>query len=188
MRSYPPFVEHSTIHQSSMSRRTGASVDAMADTRWLDEEEQQTWRAFLRAARVLFDELDRQLQRDAGMPHAYYEILVRLSEAPQRTLRMSALADRSLYSRSRVSHAVARLEDRGWIRRRECPTDKRGLLAQLTDEGFAALEAAAPGHVEAVRSLLLDPLTPGQVTQLRAISDAVARRAIDSPQTAEDGP
>ena len=84
-----------------------------ADTQWLDDDEQRTWRAFLTAQRLLFDRLERQLQRDAGLPHAYYEILVRLSEAPDRTLRMSQLADSSLSSRSRLSHAVARLEERG---------------------------------------------------------------------------
>src|SRR6478735_11122293 len=104
-----------------------------ADTRWLDNDEQATWRAFLTAQRLLFDRLERQLQRDAGLPHAYYEILVRLSEAPDRRLRMSALADRSQSSRSRLSHAVARLEENGWVRRESCADDKRGQVAFLTD-------------------------------------------------------
>ena len=145
----------------------------MAQTRWLDEGEQRAWRAFLSATRLLFDQLDRELQQDAGIPVSYYEILVRLSEAPDRTLRMSALADASLSSRSRLSHAVARLESMGWVRREPCPTDRRGQLATLTEEGFRALEAAAPGHVEGVRSHLLDPLEPGQVDQLRDISQAI---------------
>jgi DNA-binding MarR family transcriptional regulator len=139
-------------------------------TRWLDEDEQQTWRAFLGATRLVFEQLDRELQRDAAIPHAYYEILVRLSEAPDRSLRMSALADRSQSSRSRLSHAVARLEDNGWVRRESCATDKRGQIARLTDEGFAALAAAAPGHVAGVRKHVFDPLTPEQVCQLREIS------------------
>jgi hypothetical protein len=88
---------------------------------------------------------------------------------------MSQLAEASQSSRSRLSHAVARLEERGWLRREVCPTDKRGQLAVLTAEGFAALEAAAPGHVEAVREALFDPLTPAQVRQLREISEAVLR-------------
>src|SRR5688500_15969578 len=120
----------------------------MDDVRWLTADEQRTWRAFLTATRYLADSLDRQLQRDSSMPHAYYELLVRLSEAPNRTLRMSQLADRAGSSRSRLSHAVARLEDLGWVRREECDTDRRGQMAVLTDEGFAALAAAAPGHVE----------------------------------------
>lgn len=151
----------------------------MDEPRWLNEEEQRTWRAFLSAMRLLTGELDRELQRDADMPHAYYEILVRLSEAPGRTLRMSELADESQSSRSRLSHAVSRLEETGWVERRACPTDKRGALAVLTDQGFAALEAAAPGHVEAVRMNLFDVLTPDQVRQLGEIS-AVVRDGIAS--------
>jgi DNA-binding MarR family transcriptional regulator len=145
----------------------------MPDTRWLDDEEQRTWRAFLGAIRLLTAELDRELQRDADMPHAYYEILVALSEAPGRTLRMNELAELSLSSRSRLSHAVARLEEAGWVQRRACATDKRGALATLTDEGFAALQAAAPGHVAGVRRHLFDVLTPEQVRQLGQISAAV---------------
>jgi len=107
------------------------------------------------------------------MPHAYYEVLVRLSEAPERSLRMSALADEVRSSRSRLSHAVGQLEQRGWVRRESCATDRRGQVAVLTDAGLAALEQAAPGHVEEVRRLLLDRLTPAQVGQLRRIGEAV---------------
>lgn len=139
-------------------------------TRWLNADEQQDWRTFLTATRLLFDTLDRELQRDADMPHAYYEILVRLSEAPARELRMSQLADATSSSRSRLSHAIARLEERGWVTRRTCPGDRRGQIAQLTDEGFRVLVAAAPGHAEGVRSHLLDPLTPEQRRQLGQIS------------------
>ncbi|WDZ88074.1 MarR family winged helix-turn-helix transcriptional regulator [Micromonospora cathayae] len=142
-------------------------------TRWLDPDEQRTWRAFLTASRALMETLDRELQRDAGMPHAYYEILVRLSEAPQRQLRMTDLARASGSSRSRLSHAVARLETAGWVVRRDCPTDRRGQVAALTDAGFAALAAAAPGHVEGVRRHLLDALSPAQVDQLRRISETL---------------
>jgi DNA-binding MarR family transcriptional regulator len=142
-------------------------------TRWLDAEQQRTWRAFLGAVQAMQSGLDAQLQADAGMPHAYYEVLVRLSEAPERRMRMSALADATGSSRSRLSHAVAQLETRGWVLREPCPEDRRGQIAVLTDEGFAALAAAAPGHVEAVRQLLIDRLTPAQVRQLRAISAAI---------------
>ncbi|QOC92851.1 MarR family winged helix-turn-helix transcriptional regulator [Micromonospora craniellae] len=145
-------------------------------TRWLDPDEQRTWRAFLTASRALMEALDRELQRDAGMPHAYYEILVRLSEAPERRLRMSDLADASGSSRSRLSHAVTRLEAAGWVRREHCPTDRRGQIALLTDDGFAALAAAAPGHVDGVRRHLFDALSPAQVDQLRRISEALADR------------
>lgn len=142
-------------------------------TRWLDDEQQRTWRAFLAALAQLQSGLDAQLQAEAGMPHTYYELLVHLSEAPDRTLRMSALAEAANVSRSRLSHAVAQLEGRGWVRRQACPDDRRGQLARLTDEGFAALAEAAPGHVEAVRRLLVDRLTPTQMRQLRSISEAL---------------
>jgi DNA-binding MarR family transcriptional regulator len=144
-------------------------------TRWLDEEQQQAWRAFLDAQQVLQRGLEAQLHDEADMPHGYYELLVRLSEAPERRLRMAALAEAAVSSRSRLSHAVAQLEQRGWVRREACPDDRRGQVAVLTDDGYAALAAAAPGHVEAVRRLLVDRLTPEQLRQLRAISEAITR-------------
>jgi DNA-binding MarR family transcriptional regulator len=148
----------------------------MAETRWLSAEQQRAWRSYIESSKVLFDALDRQLQRDANMPHAYYEILVRLSEADGRALRMSELADSTRSSRSRLSHAVARLEERGWVQREDCPTDRRGQLARLTDSGFAVLAAAAPGHVGAVRDYLVEALTPEQLAQLEAICAAIAAK------------
>lgn len=145
----------------------------MATPRWLSEEEQRTWRSYLDATRLVFDELDRELQQDAGMPHAYYMILVVLSETPGRALRMSGLAEATGSSRSRLSHAVARMEEAGWIERRPSPDDRRGALAALTDAGMDVLMAAAPGHVEGVRRHLFDHLTPAQVGQLRQIAEAV---------------
>jgi DNA-binding MarR family transcriptional regulator len=143
------------------------------EPRWLDDDEQRVWRSFLAATQLLTDRLDQELQRDSGIPHTYYEVLVRLSEVPGRRLRMSELANRSLSSRSRLSHAVARLEEAGWVRRETCDTDRRGQLAFLTDEGFAALEAAAPGHVEGVRTHLFDQLDADQVRQLGEICGAI---------------
>jgi len=145
----------------------------VAETRWLSQDEQRTWRAFLTAIRLLTDQLDRELQHDADMPHTYYEILVALSEAPRRTLRMNQLADICQSSRSRLSHAISRLEEAGWVRRDACPTDKRGALAVMTDKGFAAIEAAAPGHVEGVRRHVFDVLSPDQLRQLGEISAAI---------------
>ncbi len=150
-------------------------------TRWLDDEQQRMWRAFLAAQRLLFDRLERQLQRDSGMPMAYYEILSRLSEAPGHTLRMSQLAESALSSRSRLSHAVARLEAAGWVRRRACAEDRRGSFAELTQEGLATLRAAAPAHVEAVRAGLFDPLTRDQQRALREISGALVAHLSDAP-------
>jgi DNA-binding MarR family transcriptional regulator len=142
-------------------------------TRWLSEQEQRTWRLFLQACESVFAATDAQLIRDSGLPHGYYEILVHLSEAPGRALRMTQLARASSYSKIRLSHAVNRLEERGWVQRMECPTDRRGQIAQLTDEGFAALAAAAPGHVEQVRRSLIDVLTPEQIEHLHEISAAI---------------
>jgi len=141
--------------------------------RWLNEQEQRTWRLFLQACESVFAATDAQLIRDSGLPHGYYEILVHLSEAPGRALRMTQLARASTYSKSRLSHAVNRLEERGWVQRKDCPTDRRGQIAELTDEGFAALAAAAPGHVEQVRRSLIDVLTPEQIQHLHEISAAI---------------
>src|SRR3954447_23909161 len=99
---------------------------AAGETRWLDAEEQKAWRAWLYSSMLLQDRLERELSHQAGIPHAYYEILVQLSEAPGRMLRMSQLADQALSSRSRLSHAVSRLEERGWVRRQVCEEDGRG--------------------------------------------------------------
>jgi DNA-binding MarR family transcriptional regulator len=150
------------------------------EPRWLDDEEQKAWRAWLFSTMLLQDRLDRELTSETGISHAYYEILVALSEAPERMMRMSELADRCLSSRSRLSHAVSRLEERGWVRRQVCAEDGRGLLAVLTDEGFAALEGAAPVHVESVRAHLFDQLSPAQVAALRDIGETLLRH-LDRP-------
>jgi DNA-binding MarR family transcriptional regulator len=156
--------------------------------RWLSAGEQHTWRDAIEAWQWLLAAVDAQLQRDSGMPLAYYEILVRLSEAPDRSLRMTQLAEASSSSKSRVSHAVARLEERGWVRRMDCPTDRRGQIAVLTDQGFAALSAAAPGHVEQVRQALFDALSDEQLRQLDGISAAILAKAASSPTDAEGCP
>ncbi|OEV17165.1 MarR family transcriptional regulator [Streptomyces nanshensis] len=143
-------------------------------TRWLTDEEQRVWRAYLHATTLLEDHLDRQLQRDAGMPHTYYGLLVQLSQAPRRRMRMTELARNAKITRSRLSHAVARLEKNGWVRREECPSDKRGQNAVLTEEGYAMLSRSAPGHVDAVRQALFDRLTPEQVRSLGDIMRVLA--------------
>jgi DNA-binding MarR family transcriptional regulator len=152
-------------------------------THWLSTDEQRAWRAYLEATAVLFDRLDQQLQRDAAMPHGYYEILVRLSEAPDRRLRMSQLADHTRSSRSRLSHAVAALEGKGWVRREPAPDDRRGQIAVLTEAGFATLEEAAPGHVTEVRAAMFDKLSPEQVAALRDVFDTMLA---DCPAADED--
>ncbi|MEU7279156.1 MarR family transcriptional regulator [Streptomyces sp. NPDC045431] len=142
--------------------------------RWLSDDEQRVWRAYLHATTLLEDHLDRQLQRDAGMPHIYYGLLVQLSQAPRRRMRMTELAKDAKITRSRLSHAIARLERSGWVRREECPSDKRGQNAYLTDEGYEVLKRSAPGHVAAVRQAMFDRLSPEQVEQLGEIMRLMA--------------
>ncbi|MCZ2850231.1 MarR family winged helix-turn-helix transcriptional regulator [Modestobacter sp. VKM Ac-2978] len=169
-----------TSDVSPAARAAGAPAPAPpAATRWLDAEEQRAWRAWLYSWMLLDDRLDRELTRETGISHAYYEILVQLSETEGRQLRMSQLAERCLSSRSRLSHAVSRLEERGWVRRQVCPEDGRGQLAVLTDEGFAALEGAAPVHVESVRSHLFDQLSPEQVAAMQDIGETLLRHLND---------
>jgi DNA-binding MarR family transcriptional regulator len=132
------------------------------EPRWLTDEEQRIWRAYMHATTLLEDHLDRQLQRDAGMPHIYYGLLVQLAEAPRRRLRMTELAMNAKITRSRLSHAIARLEKNGWVRREDCPSDKRGQFAVLTDDGYEVLRRTAPGQVTAVRQAVFDRLSADQ--------------------------
>ncbi|HJQ03247.1 MAG TPA: MarR family transcriptional regulator [Jatrophihabitans sp.] len=145
----------------------------MTEPRWLTAAEQQAWRSFIDGCRALFDVLDRELQVDSNLSHAYYEVLVPLSEEPGHALRMSELADRARSSRSRLSHAVSRLEERGLVRRLDCPTDKRGQLAVLTEDGLAVVRAAAPGHVAAVRRYLIDRLSAEQLAALGEVGEVM---------------
>ncbi|MGP4048799.1 MarR family winged helix-turn-helix transcriptional regulator [Streptomyces sp. 2A115] len=156
-------------------------------TRWLTPEEQRAWRAYIAASLLLEDAIDRQLQQEAGMPHLYYTILANLSDAPDRRLRMTDLAERTKITRSRLTYAVTRLEKDGSVRREGCRSDKRGSTAVLTEEGMAVLERTAPGHVETVRASLFDRLTPEQVTQLEEICTGITRGLEgDDPQTTPD--
>jgi DNA-binding MarR family transcriptional regulator len=148
-------------------------VAQFASPRWLSDDEQQTWRGLLAVHQLLFEALDRQLQAEANMPHGYYILLAMLSEAPGRRLRMSELAELTQSSQSRISHAVSRLEEAGWVRREKVSNDRRGNLAVLTDEGNDVVVRTAPGHVAAVRENLFDLLTAEQVAQLYEICAAV---------------
>ena len=144
--------------------------------RWLDEEQQRTWRTWLSVAELLPRVLDAQLQRDAGLSHAAYVVLAMLSEAPGRSRRMSDLARRANQSQSRLSHTVARLEERGWVRRERSAEDGRGHVAVLTDAGWDVVRSVAPGHVEAVRAAVFDPLTDEQTRALGEALQAVLDR------------
>lgn len=154
--------------------------------RWLDGDQQRTWRAWLSVSELLPRALDAQLQRDAGISHAAYVVLAMLSEAPDHSRRMSDLARRSNQSQSRLSHTVARLEARGWVRRERAAEDGRGNLAVLTDEGWDVVRSVAPGHVDAVREALFDPLTPEQTQRLGEALDAVLER-LDPDHSLRDG-
>ncbi len=158
---------------SASTAPTSSSGSLDDVTPWLSADEQRAWLAWLGATELLMGSLDAQLQRDAGFPHAYYAILAQLSHAPDRTLRMSDLASVVNASASRLSHAIGKLEDRGWVTRQQCAGDRRVTRATLTDAGHAVLAEQAPGHVAAVRKGLFDPLTSEQVTQLEQICNAV---------------
>lgn len=146
------------------------------DTRWLSDEERVAWIRLAAVLELLPGALDGQLRRDAGLSHFEYFVLAMLSETPGRTLRMTALAARTNATLPRLSHVVRRLEDRGLVRRFPCPEDGRATNAQLTDGGWATVEAAAPGHVENVRAQVIDALSPEQVGQLAAITEAILAR------------
>ncbi len=157
--------------------RPADAIDATSATRpegeqprWLNDTEMQAWMNLAQLLMLLPTALDRQLREDAGIPHAYYQILVALSAHPDRAIRMTQLARLSGTTTTRLSHAVANLEQRGWVERHACPTDKRGQIAQLTDAGMAILQAAAPGHVTEVRRLIFDNLADDDVTRLRDIA------------------
>ena len=138
---------------------------------WLSDEEQAAWRPFVALLFRMPAALDAQLQKEAGISNFEYMVLSSLSEAPNRTLRMSELAAMASGSLSRLSHVVSRLESRGWVRREACPGDGRFINAVLTDEGWAKVVDIAPGHVAAVRRLLVDVLPPEDLRTLGAISE-----------------
>lgn len=144
---------------------------------WLDDHEQQAWRRLIAVVLRLPAELERQLQRDAGLSHFEYWVMALLSEAPRRSLRLSHLAAQASASLSRLSHLVTRLEQRGWVTRVPSPDDARATIAVLTDAGYDKVVAAAPGHVRAVRSLVFEGLDGGDdVADLARVCQAVLVR------------
>jgi DNA-binding MarR family transcriptional regulator len=140
---------------------------------WLSPEEQAVWRLVAALLFRLPGALEAQLQRDAGISNFEYMVLSGLSEADGHTLRMSDLAVMASGSLSRLSHVVSRLEKRGWVRREPCPGDGRFVNAVLTGEGLAKVVATAPGHVEAVRKLVVNALSPEQLSALGCVSAAM---------------
>jgi DNA-binding MarR family transcriptional regulator len=144
--------------------------------RWLTAAEVDSWLSVVRMMTWLPWSIDQQLRRDSDLAMVEYQVLARLSNSPQRTLRMSLLADLVNSSLSRLSHLVKRLEDRGLVRREPDPTDGRFTNAILTDEGFRILAEAAPGHVAHVRSLVIDVLSPEQLRRLGLTADRIMSR------------
>lgn len=152
-------------------------------TKWLSEDQQRAWRAWIAASNTLNHQLSADLQAQHDLTLADYEILVQLSEHPDQRMRMSDLADATLASRSRLSHQVDRLVKRGLVERQDCEIDKRGSFAVLTDRGWKATVAAAPDHVASVRTYLVDVLSPQQFEALGAacqkISERIANTNVD---------
>jgi len=145
-------------------------------TGWLTEDERAAWLRLVAVVELLPGVLDSQLRAEAGLTHFEYFVLAMLSEAPERTVRMAALAQRTNATLPRLSHVVRRLEDRGLVERFPCPEDGRATNARLTAAGWDAVVAAAPGHVDTVRRHVLDPLSAVQVEELREIADALLTR------------
>jgi DNA-binding MarR family transcriptional regulator len=147
------------------------------EPQWLDEDEMAAWLPLVRLLTALPQSLDTQLREEAGISHLYYQVLVMLSASPDGALRMTEIARTTGMSLSRLSRAVASLEERGWVERRPCPDDRRGQVAHLLPPGRRALEAAAPGHVAEVRRRVFDHLSPEQVRQLRGIAEQLLAAA-----------
>jgi DNA-binding MarR family transcriptional regulator len=148
----------------------------MNGPRWLDEREQRAWRGYLAMQSRLQARLSRQLQSDADMSLADFDVLVALTDRPDVQVRVLELAETLRWEKSRLSHHLARMQRRGLIDRQECPDDGRGAFVVLTDEGRRAIERAAPAHVETVRALVFDGLDPGQVDTLADIAESVLTR------------
>jgi DNA-binding MarR family transcriptional regulator len=145
-------------------------------TDWLDDEQRTAWMRLIAMVELLPGVLDTQLRREADLTHYEYFMLAMLSEAPERTLRMTALAVRTNATLPRLSHVVRRLEERGLVERFPCPEDGRATNARLTASGWAKVVESAPGHVATVRKNVIDALTPKQVKQLAEIAGAILER------------
>jgi DNA-binding MarR family transcriptional regulator len=151
----------------------------MRKTRWLDDEEQATWRSFLIATKLMMDRVERDLKQHSGLSFAYYDVLSRLSEAPGRSMRMADLAAACVFDRGRLSHTIDRLARDGWVRREDAGIDGRGQFAVLTAEGVKVVRSAARQHVEQVRELVVDRLSHEQRQSLREISELLATGMAD---------
>ncbi|HEX5596673.1 MAG TPA: MarR family winged helix-turn-helix transcriptional regulator [Micromonosporaceae bacterium] len=154
----------------------------MTEPRWLDRSEARAWRGYRRMRTLLDLQLSRDLMRESGLSESDYDVLSGLSETPGHRLRLRELAAQMLWSRSRLSHHITRMQQRGLVTREECPVDGRGSVIVLTAAGLRAIEAAAPGHVAAVRRHLIDLLTEEEIA---ALGD-IARRVVDHLTSLDD--
>ncbi|MEH1122953.1 MarR family winged helix-turn-helix transcriptional regulator [Micromonospora sp. CPCC 206061] len=148
----------------------------MNEPRWLDEREERAWRGYRRMRALLDLQLARDLMRDSGLSEADYDVLSSVSEAEGQRLRLTELAGHMLWSKSRLSHQITRMQQRGLVVREECADDARGSVIALTHEGVRAIEQAAPKHVASVRRHLIDVLTDDEVAALDALTDRVVKR------------
>ncbi|MGZ3142441.1 MarR family winged helix-turn-helix transcriptional regulator [Lentzea chajnantorensis] len=149
----------------------------MANPRWLSEEETYAWHHFVQAYHLLERQIEQQLQRDAGLSHAQYNVLVVLSEQPGNRMRMTELARRVVVSKSSLTYQIGKLEKSGLVRREPHESDERGIVAVLTEAGRELLTTTAPGHVETVREYLVDLFTPDQLAQLGELMEVVHEKA-----------
>lgn len=146
------------------------------DTQWLTPREDRAWRAYRKLQTVLPAQLARDLGRDSGLTDPDYEVLSTLSEQPGDRWQLRDLAAKMLWSRSRLSHHIARMEQRGLVAREEDPDDGRGCMIVLTGAGMQTLERAAPRHLTSVRGHFIDLLTEGELTTLTELSERVVDR------------
>ena len=156
-------------------------VNMSSEVRWLTPQEQHLWRGWLKLNTTLASALHRELQQDAGLSMPDFEVLVHLTDNPEGRVRVTDLAGLLQWERSRVSHHVTRMECRGLVERAECPEDGRGAFVVITPQGRTAIEEAAPGHVRAVRRLMIDALSEEEKAALIAVIDKLLARLDDAP-------
>ena len=158
----------------------------VTEPRWLDETEERAWRALIQMSWLLDAAISRDLSQQAGLSHADYYVLARLSESPHHRMRMSELAAGINWSKSRLSHQIGRMEQRGLVCRQGCPSDARGTYAIITPAGLQAIEEAAPGHVDSIRRHLVDQLSRQQLDALAEVAERVVdhrgRNGLQAPE------
>jgi DNA-binding MarR family transcriptional regulator len=164
-----------------MRAADGGTAVATAEPRWLTDAEQYTWRAWLEVMRLLPAQLEDRLHERHDLNLTDYQVLVELSESAEGRLRMTELANRTSLSKSRLSHQIGRMEKAGLVERQDCPSDRRGAFAVITEQGWAVMRAAAPGHVDDVRELFIDLMAPEEIEVVGRAMSIIAGRLRQSP-------